>query len=48
MQGVHESLKIIKLEIVEVKCNKLYHVKVLDNGPGFRDMRGLDKMGFFG
>ena len=36
----------MKLEIVEVKCNKFYYVTFCDNGPGFRDMRVLRKMGF--
>jgi len=41
-------MKIIKLDIVDVKCNKFYDVKFFDNGPGFRDMRGIRKMGFLG
>ena len=41
-------MKIIKLDIVDVKCNKFYHVKFFDNGPGFRNMRGFRKMGFLG
>ena len=44
----HESLKIMKLEIVEVKCNKFYYVTFFDNGPGFRDIRVLRKMVFSG
>jgi len=44
----HEWLKIIELKIVEVKCNKFYYATFFDNGPGFRDMRGLRRMGCLG